>query len=467
MSDQLQALLDKVPEVIADRLKVRPDDWGDRRDGAQAWAVKAVCEALYAAWGALSAHMLDALVATKPDPLEAWREWFGLEGVEAVVKAAQEMCPTWPSAEKARALLTETGWGAWSRGDPPAVLVVLSSAAACEWGRMKAGNVPWVHPLTLAPLARRPAKGGGTEGVPLQELVSARHPKGQVRMGIDALAKVWLPDEMPDYPETYWTAAMVLVVHLARKVWKQWKTGRQDYQRVRLAIGRNGRPVGIGDRIDMWRLLDMLTQVKAGGMRLVTEGTVNVIVGVNVKGGPEVELMVGDPLCPYGVTEWRKTEGIKLPSALNYNGAVLDPAWAPLVPGSDNRTLGVRVTAYSIGALAYGMSRREEYAEKGGVTFDGLPTLLRAMGLSLYKRTHSDLNERVIDAWKTPPTQLELGRPTTALWVPVEGDTKRWRLSDGHPEYVAAHEMILDASGVPARRRKQEAINQRSRQGKK
>jgi hypothetical protein len=260
---------------------------------------------------------------------------------------------------------------------------------------------------------------------------------------------------------------MVLVVHLARKVWKQWKAGKQDYQRVRLAIGRHGRPVGIGDRIDMVQLLNMLQKVKAGGMRLVVEGSVNVVVGLGQKGGPEVELLVGDPLCPYGVTAWRQREGITLPSALNYNGAVLDPDWAPLVPGSDTRTRALQMACYSIGPLAYAMSRREEYAEKGGVTFDGLPPLLRAMGLSLYKRTHSDLNERVIDAWKTPPTQLVLGRPTTALWVPVEGDPKRWRLSDGHPDYVAAHDMILDASEVPAKRRKLEAIKRRLKKSKK
>lgn len=151
---------------------------------------------------------------------------------------------------------------------------------------------------------------------------------------------------------------------------------------------------------------------------------------------------VGWPLMPQRLEALADEQGVKVPRELAFYGPVLLPAWAPLT--GNKRTHRVQRVAWSIGAGQWLVSRREEYAERGGVKLDTLKPYLKSLGL--YERTHASLAEDVRDMWLRPPEQLSLAEmgPRGPLLVPA--------MTEGHyrlgPDFESQHRLIMRAADI-------------------
>jgi hypothetical protein len=170
-----------------------------------------------------------------------------------------------------------------------------------------------------------------------------------------------------------------------------------------------------------------------------------------------VVMRIGDPLIPYGVTNWFTKNGLKLPDVLKFHAAALDPNWAPLV--GNRRTYSLQRAAYIV-IPQWLMAHRAEYAGEG-VPLETLDQILKALGL--YERSHASLVANVKEALMQAPEQPALDGPKSALLVGVEGRPGLVTLGKGHPEYLGLHDQLLDAAGAGARRKKREAIRAKKR----
>ena len=157
---------------------------------------------------------------------------------------------------------------------------------------------------------------------------------------------------------------------------------------------------------------------------------------------------VGWPLMPLRLEALAAERGFTIPRELAFYGPVLNPAWAPLTGNA--RTARTQRLAFAVGAGQWLVSRREEYAELGGVRLDTLRPFLRDMGL--YHRSHASLADDVAAQWRTAPGQPplpELG-PKGPLLVPT--------LVDGvyqlGPDYKAQEALVLRNAELTAKARR-------------
>lgn len=137
--------------------------------------------------------------------------------------------------------------------------------------------------------------------------------------------------------------------------------------------------------------------------------------------------------------------GFAIPRELAWYGPVLNPAWAPLTGNA--RTARTQRLAFAVGAGQWLVSRREEYAERGGVRLDTLRPYLQSMGL--YHRSHASLANDVSEQWRTTPGQPPLPGlgPTGPLLVPTKVDGV-YQLG---PDYKAQEALVIRNAEVTAK----------------
>ena len=164
---------------------------------------------------------------------------------------------------------------------------------------------------------------------------------------------------------------------------------------------------------------------------------------------------VGWPLMPLRLEALAAERGFTVPRELAWYGPVLDPAWAPLTGNA--RTHRTQRLAFAVGAGQWLVSRREEYAELGGVRLDTLRPFLKSMGL--YHRSHASLAEDVAERWREKPGQPPL--PTLGPAGPLLVATKVDGVYRLGPDYKAQEALILRNAEVT------EAARKRQRRGRK
>ena len=254
-------------------------------------------------------------------------------------------------------------------------------------------------------------------------------------------------------------AAGVLAAVLAQRGHRQWVEGSRTADKVeilaskeelaRMGLGNHDRP---GETLA--QLLELLSSC-----RLVAAGDPGNLSGALVldwfvaerpragkAGRPSsvYVVTVGWPLMPTYTEAFAAERKLVLPRELRFYGPVLDPATCVLA--GNRRTYQAQRLAWSIGAGQWLVSRREEYAERGGVQLDTLRPFLTGMGL--YHRSHASLADEVGEAWRRKPVQLELGGPKEPLLVPT-GDGL-FRLG---PDYKEQEKLILAGADLTDRKR--------------
>jgi len=325
--------------------------------------------------------------------------------------------------------------------------------------RRKAMPTPTIHPVAVAGLAAlRPR-------VTFRGAASALAISGRDRGG-DDIAGLIMPSAVELGDDSTAGRAYALAGVICRRVHEQCFRGEQDYARV--ALTASGlQSAGVvqkdlrGDERDaaVVELLEALASVRVKGLgALIDADSIDLTWEVlGPSGGRPSRVIVvraGDALCPFGVLDWYRRERIVPPDGLRFWGPVFEPAWTPLC--GTYLTRPVQAAAYTVGLGQWLMSRRQEYAERGGVKLDTLDKVLR--GLGMYVRTHSSLVDRVKDEWRTTPLQPVLGGPTSAVLVETSPGSGLWKLGDGHPEYRAAHRMLMEAVEVASRKKRKAAM---------
>ena len=378
---------------------------------------------------------------------------------EAAVWANEALRGWEGRAVAAGELAAADGVDAWrSDGKRPAlVLRIFLRVAAEAWKKRDRFGMSMLPPLLPAALR-------GKSGV--RQVADAN--AGRPALGVESVAGMVI--EGPALQEALARAersgdqdihkALTLAAEIARRVYAQWKAGDQYYNRVVISaseassqeMGLQGR--GGTDLEELIRMLRILEACSIEGMGALVSDVRAMVQHPPGGGRPRaaVELFARDPLCPYGVEEWREKHGIRLPAGLRFYGPALDSRLTPLV--GNRRTYAIQRAAYAVGLGQWLMSRREEYAERRGVKLDTLSPFLEKFGL--YSRSHASLADNVADSWRSPPKmqQLELSgvHPAGPVLVELEPGSGIYRTGDS-PELRAAERAILKMAEITVKQR--------------
>lgn len=258
--------------------------------------------------------------------------------------------------------------------------------------------------------------------------------------------------------------AGVLAAWLARVAHRQWLEGVGQPDRVEVVASRESlKKMGLGGDTSrspaevLEAALALLASVRLmGNDGDKQKGTGHLVLDVlradkrapSEKGGRPSSVYVvslGWPLIPTQLEALAAERGFTIPRELVWYGPVLEPAWAPLT--GNTRTQRTQCLAYSVGAGQWLVSRREEYAELGGVRLDTLRPFLQSMGL--YHRSHASLADDVAAQWRTAPPQPKLPGfgPKGPLLVPTKVDGV-YRLG---PDYKAQEALVIRNADVTAK----------------
>lgn len=468
-----------------------PARWGPLTTGAETWSVGQVRKALEGVaefCGVVVEGVLSSLLEQveglpegwimdprSADAAKAWG-WGHDKGSKLcrasglLLAAVEGIIPGWTDFDASRHALEKAGGAAaWvgEDGEPSLALKVLTSAVAEAWStrskRLRAMPAPTLHPVAFSAIAASRAEMATADVAHV--LARAGRSKG-----IGEVAGLIVPaDGLDDI-----TAAktLSLAASLCRLTHAQWSRWEQDYSRVAVPMSALQGSGLITDRRDKHGLdseeqaLDLfrsLASARVTGLGHLIEPESIHVVSEDSGGRPGrfVVARVGDPLCPFGVIDWYKSKGLTMPDGLRYYGAAFDPAWTPLV--GNKQTYAIQRAAFATGLGQWLMARREEYADRKGVKLDTLPAVLK--GLGLYIRSHASLVDKFMDALRTPPVQPILEGPRSALLVPIEPGSDIYKLGDGHPDYIAAHHMLVDAAGAAQRKKRSKAIEAKRRKG--
>ena len=279
--------------------------------------------------------------------------------------------------------------------------------------------------------------------------------------------------------ETAGDTAGVLAAWLATQAHRQWVSGGFDMadrvevvaskeQLVRMGIGAGyGSPVATLEEalalLASTRLMGGADDKQPGSGRLVLDyflaDSKHAARSTGKAPGGRASAVyvvtVGWPLMPLRLEALAAERGFTVPRELAWYGPVLDPSWAPLTGNA--RTHRTQRLAFAVGAGQWLVSRREEYAELGGVRLDTLRPFLKSMGL--YHRSHASLAEDVAERWREKPGQPPL--PTLGPAGPLLVATKVEGVYRLGPDYKAQEALILRNAEVT------EAARKRQRRGRK
>lgn len=270
-------------------------------------------------------------------------------------------------------------------------------------------------------------------------------------------------DGQPDARRaTVGDTAGVVAAWLARVVHRQWLADSRTADKVEIVASKAmlaSMGLGLVDRpaevleaalslLAGVRLMGGADDKQPGSGRLVLDYFKAPRTEPGEKGGRPSSVYVvtvGWPLKPTMLEALAAERGFTIPRELAFYGPVLDAAWAPLT--GNTRTAAAQRLAFAVGAGQWLVSRREEYAERGGVRLDTLRPFLQSMGL--YHRSHASLADDVAVEWRTAPAQTKLPGlgPKGPLLVPakVEGV---YRLG---PDYKAQEALVLRNAELTAK----------------
>lgn len=282
------------------------------------------------------------------------------------------------------------------------------------------------------------------------------------------------PGRWAQLSETAGDTAGVLAAWLATQAHGQWVSGGFDMadrvevvaskeELVRMGLSSHeGSPVAVLEEalalLASTRLMGGADDKQPGSGRLVLDYFLAPKPKVSAKGGrPSAVYVVtvGWPLMPLRLEALAAERGFTVPRELAWYGPVLNPAWAPLT--GNNRTHRTQRLAFAVGAGQWLVSRREEYAERGGVRLDTLRPFLQSIGL--YHRKHASLAEDVAVRWRLPAGQPPL--PTLGPAGPLLVATKVEGVYRLGPDYRAQEALVLRNAEVTA------AARARQRRGRR
>jgi len=349
----------------------------------------------------------------------------------------------------------------WVGPDPKACLVVLKVV----WGLIKAERE------RAKKEAEQRAERQRKVPVPSMHGLTARVVTGLGRQ-LDTSALRGLaagivappePGRWVQLSETAGDTAGVLAAWLATQAHRQWVAGGFEMadrvevvaskeELVRMGLSSHGgSPVAVLEEalalLESTRLMGGADDKQPGSGRLVLDYFQAAKPRVSPKGGrPSAVYIVtvGWPLMPLRLEALAAERGFTVPRELAWYGPVLNPAWAPLT--GNNRTHRTQRLAFAVGAGQWLVSRREEYAELGGVRLDTLRPFLQSMGL--YHRSHASLAEDVAERWRLPAGQPPL--PSLGPAGPLLVATQMEGVYRLGPDYRAQEALVLHNAEITA-----------------
>jgi len=366
-------------------------------------------------------------------------------------------------------------WRRWTEGADSGLAPAVLAMVRAVWARILAERA------RAAKEAEHRAERERKVPVPSMHGVTARVVTGLGRQ-LDTSALRGLaagivappePGRWVQLSETAGDTAGVLAAWLATQAHRQWVSGGHDMadrvevvasreELVRMGLSRDTSksPVGVLEDalalLASTRLMGGPDDKQPGSGRLVLDYFLAPKPRVSAKGGrPSAVYVVtiGWPLMPLRLEALAAERGFTVPRELAWYGPVLNPSWAPLTGNA--RTHRTQQLAFAVGAGQWLVSRREEYAECGGVRLDTLRPFLQSMGL--YHRSHASLAEDVAVRWRLPAGQPPL--PTLGPVGPLLVATKVEGVYRLGPDYQAQEALVLRSAGVTAK-----AVKARARQ---